>query len=956
MFIELAQNLALLLALSFLYSILIRMPRVNKNWNRILSGLLFGIIAIMGMMIPVQYAPGIIYDGRSIVMAMAGLFGGGIASAVSIVLAGAYRAQIGGPGMWAGLATIIACAMVGLGFRRMSKNRPETFSVFFLFVIGTSVHIVMLGCQLLIQPWPTGLDIIHHIWLPVILIFPAGTVFMALLLSSENRRIEAEYKHQASERKYRQILEDVQESYYEVDMAGNFTFFNTSLCQLLGYSREELMGLNNREYTDAENAKKLYEHFNRVSRTGKDSAGFDWEIIRKDGSRQGIEASVSLRKDSSGEPIGFRGIIRNVSEEKLTEQLLRESEKRFRSLYDNVSVGLYRTTPDGHILMSNPALVQMLGYSSFEELAERNLESDPAYQTENCRSRFKELLEQNGLVAGFETVWKRKDGATLWVRENARLVRDENGKILYYEGSVENITDRKQAEESLRKSEEKYRLVFNNAPLGIFHYDKEGTIISCNDKFVETIGSSREQLVGLNMLNLPDRQIVEAVRGSLSGKSSFYEGDYKSVTADKITPVRVLFTWVVSKAGEIEGGVGISEDITKRREAEAEQENLQAQLLQSQKMESVGRLAGGVAHDYNNMLGVILGRAEMSLAKMKSDDPLRKNVESIMRAGQRSADLTHQLLAFARKQTIEPKVMNLNETIENTLKMLRRLIGENIDLAWRPATALWTVEKDPVQVNQILANLCVNAKDAISETGGITIETENKVIDEAYCATHPEAISGNYVVLAVSDDGCGMDEETRSNIFEPFFTTKGVGEGTGLGLATVYGIVKQNNGFINVYSEPGEGSTFRIYIPIYEGEMTEKTETVVSEIPHGTGQRVFLVEDEAVLLDMARLMLEELGYEVHTASLPAETLSYLQENSCSMDLLITDVVMPGMSGKELAGEVRKICEGVKILFMSGYTANAIAHHGVLDKGVDFIQKPFSLSELGQKVKEVLDKP
>ena len=751
---------------------------------------------------------------------------------------------------------------------------------------------------------------------------------------------EAQRKLHESESNYRRILEDMQESYYEVDLAGNLTFFNDSLCRLLGYPRDELLGMNDRSYTDEENAKKLYQAFNKVYRTGEPTMGFDWEIIRKDGVKRTIEASVSLKKDSSNVPTGFQGVIRDITNEKLTEQMLRESEERFRSIYETVNIGLYRTTPDGHILMANPALVGMMGYSSFDELSRANLESDSAYEAITPRSRFKEMLEQHNRIDGLESAWKRKDGTILWIRESARTVRDENGNILYYEGTVEDVTQRKLAEEKLRESEEKYRLIFNNAPLGFFHFDKKGLITSCNDKFVGFIGSSREQLVGLNMLNLPDKQIVEAVRKTLSGSFGYYEGNYKSATADKSTPGRVFFTPLISEEGEIKGGVGIAEDITKRKQAEAERESLQEQLLQSQKMESVGRLAGGVAHDYNNMLGVILGRAEMVLSKMDKDDPNRGSMEAIMRAGKRSADLTRQLLAFARKQTIQPKVLDLNATIETMLKMLRQIIGENIDLSWQPGRDLWTVEMDPVQVDQILANLCVNARDALSERGTITIETANKVIDESYSTTHPESIPGRYVLLAVSDDGCGMDEEIRSHIFDPFFTTKEVGKGTGLGLSTVYGIVKQNNCFINVYSEPGNGTTFRIYIPQSEDPVSKKSETKATELPRGKGQQILLVEDEVVLLEMAKTMLEELGYEVQTASLPVEALSYLQENTSGIDLLITDVVMPGMSGKDLAGEVGKLRENVKVLFMSGYTANAIAHQGVLDKGVAFSRNRF----------------
>jgi len=829
MYIGLIQNAGLLLSLSILYSLLTRTPGIGKRWGKVLSGILFGGMAVIGMTLPIHYSAGIIYDGRSIILGMAGLFGGGIASAISILIAGVYRIQIGGAGVWAGLATIIGCAMTGLAFRRFYGNRPEEIGTLPLYWVGISIHVVMLASQLLIQPWGIGVTVIQKILVPVMLIFPAATMLMGFLLRSENNRIR-------------------------------------------------------------------------------------------------------------------------------TEHNLLESEALFRGIYENVSIGMYRTTPDGRILTANPALIRMLGYSSFDELSQLNLESNPSQIPETPRSRFKEILEQHDRLDGLESAWRRKDGTLLWIRENARTVRDGNGNILYYEGTVEDVTQRKLAEDKLRESEGKYRLVFNNVPLGIFHYDTEGVILSCNDKFVEIIGSSKEQLVGLNMLNLPDQEIVEAVRESIGGNAWFYEGDYHSFTAEKVTPVRVFFTPLISEEGEIKGGAGIAEDITKRKQADAERESLQEQLLQSQKIESVGRLAGGVAHDYNNMLGVILGRAEMVLSKMDPDDPNHASMEAIMRAGKRSADLTRQLLAFARKQTIQPKVMNLNDTIESMLKMLRQIIGEHIDLSWQPARDLWTVEMDPVQVDQILANLCVNARDALPDMGKITIETENKIIDESYCTTHPESKPGRYVMLTVSDDGCGMDEETRSHIFDPFFTTKGVGEGTGLGLSTVYGIVKQNNGFINVYSELDKGTTFRIYIPQNGDTVSEETETKVTELPRGNGQRILLVEDEVVLLEMAKTMLEELGYQVKTASLPVEALSSLQGNTSGIDLLITDVVMPGMSGKELAGEVRKRCENVKVLFMSGYTANAIAHHGVLDKGVAFIQKPFSLCELAHKTEEALERP
>lgn len=371
-------------------------------------------------------------------------------------------------------------------------------------------------------------------------------------------------------------------------------------------------------------------------------------------------------------------------------------------------------------------------------------------------------------------------------------------------------------------------------------------------------------------------------------------------------------------------------------------------------MESVGRLAGGVAHDYNNMLSVILGYAEMAMEQVDPAGPLHADLKEVYKAGKRSKDITRQLLAFARKQVINPQVIDLNETIEEMLKMLRRLIGENIDFVFQPGARLWPVHMDPMQIDQVLANLCVNAQDAIAGMGKITIETKNIAIDENYCADHARVVPGDFVMMAVSDTGCGMDGETLENIFEPFFTTKEVGKGTGMGLATVYGIVKQNNGFIDVYSEPGKGTTFRIYLPRHEGEAEGTVLETAAEIIPGRGETVLLVEDEAGIIRMGKMMLERLGYHVIAAETPADALRLASEHAGAIHLLLTDVVMPEMNGRDLADQIKNLCPDIRVLYMSGYTANTIAHYGMVDHGVNFIGKPFSQKDLAAKIRAVLD--
>jgi nitrogen-specific signal transduction histidine kinase len=400
--------------------------------------------------------------------------------------------------------------------------------------------------------------------------------------------------------------------------------------------------------------------------------------------------------------------------------------------------------------------------------------------------------------------------------------------------------------------------------------------------------------------------------------------------------------------------VGCHVDITRRMQAEEEKYKLESQLQQAQKMESVGRLAGGVAHDFNNMLSVILGHAELGLMKIAPYDPLAADLKEISKTAERSADLTRQLLAFARKQTIMPKVIDLNDTVTNMLKMLQRLIGENIHLTWQPSPELCQVKMDPSQIDQILANLCVNARDAIEDTGRVSIETGACAIDANYCASNPEASPGEYVRLVVSDSGKGMNKETLTRIFEPFYTTKEMGKGTGLGLATVYGAVKQNNGFINIYSEPGKGTTFSIYLP-------RETNTDTASRPHDAetavpcGQEtILLVEDEAAILNIAAIMLEKQGYTVLRAGSPGRAMELARERHGAIHLLMTDVIMPEMNGRDLAKNILALHPGMKRLFMSGYTADVITHHGVLDEGVHFIQKPFSQPNMAAKVREVLD--
>jgi two-component system cell cycle sensor histidine kinase/response regulator CckA len=521
------------------------------------------------------------------------------------------------------------------------------------------------------------------------------------------------------------------------------------------------------------------------------------------------------------------------------------------------------------------------------------------------------------------------------------------------------LVEEKRVEEALHESEVRFRELFDNMTSGAAVYKAK------DDGADFVLGDINE--AGLRMIGRQTREnvaghvVTELLPGIRKmGLLDVFQRVWRTGVAEhslsaQYTDAR-LSKWFDNFVYKIPSGeiVALYDDLTEHKREEVEREKLQAQLSQAQKMDSVGRLAGGVAHDFNNMLGVILGNVEMAMKKVDAAQPLSQDLQEIRKAAERSADLTRQLLAFARKQTIAPKVLDLNETVEGMLKMLRRLIGEDIDLAWLPRTGMGPIKMDPSQIDQILANLCLNSRDAISGVGKITIETDTVRIDEAYCADHHCFVPGDFILLAVSDDGCGMDKQTMDRLFEPFFTTKGVGRGTGLGLATVYGIVKQNNGFINVYSEPGNGTTFKIYLPRHAGEAEVIPAGAAQRISSGQGETVLIVEDEDAILDLGRSMLEMLGYIVLSANSSSEAMRLAKEHAGEIRLLITDVIMPQMNGRDLAHVLRSFSPGIKTLFMSGYTANVIAHRGVLDSGVCFIQKPFSMKDFAAKVREALD--
>lgn len=711
------------------------------------------------------------------------------------------------------------------------------------------------------------------------------------------------------------------------DTTWTMEFVSYGCLALTGYTAEELTGSHAVAYNDLIVPDDRQMVWDNVQHAVERRVPFVlvYRIRTKDGQEKWVWEQGMGIPDSTGAVPVLEGFITDITEQKRTEEALRASEAYQRAIISaapNIIVGLDH---DAHIVLFNRFAEQLTGYAEQEVVGRNWIDTFiPTELQDELRAIWDMLVSRQLTQHHHENCIVTKSGERRLISWNNTVLTD-NGVFRMLLSIGEDVTERRRAEAAMAAQLAELKRW-------------QAVMLDYSDRSQEL---KREVNALLQRLGEPPR--------------------YTSVTTGCTSPPQVPLPNTVgdrdSAADEAARSRRALLDVLEEHQrAEQRERRLQAQLAYAQKMESIGRLAGGIAHDFNNMLSVILGTADLALRRVERSSPLYQDLQEIITAAQHSAEITRQLLAFARRQTIAPRALDLNATIESLLSMLRRLIGEDVNLVWQPAAMPLTVLMDPAQVDQILANLCVNARDAIVDVGTITIETSLAVFDEEYCASHAGTFPGTFVMLAVSDNGHGMDARTQENMFEPFFTTKETGKGTGLGLATVYGIVKQNDGFINVYSEPGKGTTFKIYLPHHarpaEGLPTPQT----TALPLGHGEMILIVEDEGALLKLSHTMLESAGYRVLTADNPRHALQLARAHAGGIDLLITDVVMADMNGRDLARQIQERCPRLKVLFMSGYTANVIAHHGILDASVHFLQKPFSRHDLAMKVHEVLHAP
>jgi PAS domain S-box-containing protein len=792
-------------------------------------------------------------------------------------------------------------------------------------------------------------------------------IFVATLLAATEAAKREEERKQLN-----LVADNVSDVIWTTDLDLKTTYASASMTRFTGYSAEETLALTAEDLLTAESVarasstlQQAYDQIADGTRSPEDSTTNELEFRRKDESTVWAEMSTRFIQDQSGAIVGVLSVSRDITERRIVEQALRESEEDLRTTLDSIGDAVIATDTLGRVTRMNPVAEALTGWP-FAEANGRELTevfSVRNSQTHETVPNPVSMVIRSGEVVGLSnhSLLHSREGIDYQIADSAAPILNTNEEITGVVMVFRDVTDTYTMNAAVQESERKFRSYFELGLMGMAITSLEKGWVEFNDTLCEMFGYSRSEFRQMTWEELthPDDlgADVASFNKVLSGETDGYSMEKRFFHRDGTIVNAIISANAVRKDdGSVDYFVALVHDISDRIRAEEERENLISQLNHVQKMESVGRLAGGVAHDFNNMLEVIIGHSELAMQSTQSNPELAEHLDEIRKAAEHSANLTRQLLAFARKQTITPKIIDLNKSVEATTKMLKRLIGEDIQLSIHPGEDLWSVKIDPSQFDQILTNLSVNARDAIDGVGQITITSENVKVDGLKIGADSEITPGEYVQLTVRDNGRGMSPEIRGQLFEPFFTTKPQGEGTGLGLATLYGIVRQNDGFIDVVSELGQGSSFIIYMPRAYGERVTVPSSPTDSESTGGNETILIVEDEKSILYLVRKLLEREGYTVFTATTPEEARNIAEIHGSKIQLLLTDVVMPEMNGLDLSAELIEYMPHLKSLYMSGYTADIIADHGILDPNVTFIQKPFSMKDLATRVREALNQP
>ncbi|MEW6184512.1 MAG: PAS domain S-box protein [Thermodesulfobacteriota bacterium] len=765
-----------------------------------------------------------------------------------------------------------------------------------------------------------------------------------------SRDITERKKFEVELERYRDFFENAADGCFELDLAGNITYVNEAACRIFDFSREEFLGINYRNYTTKETARRLYAIYNKIFHTGLPAERFEYQIIHQGKTIRHVETTASLIRDPKGNPIGFRGITRDITDRKRMEG----ENLRFRNFVKHVSDGCFEMDLRGNIIFANQAIYTRLGYAA--EDYETALEQRVIILPES-RSKFGQTMREvfrTGLPSPpTEYHVKHKDGSVIPMEVVLSLIRDGGGNPVGFRGISRDVTERKKME----AEQERYRSFLENIVDGCYEQDLVGNYTFVNEASIRMFGYSREEFLKLSFRDLTTPEHAKKLIPIFN--EIFRTGqpnnliEVEMIRKDgSIIYMQTGASLIHDASGKPIGFRGVSRDITERKKMEAETQRLTEQLAQARKMEAIGTLAGGVAHDFNNLLMGIQGYTSLMLLDLDPSHPFHDRLKAIEDQVKSAASLTRQLLGYAQGGRYEVRPTNINTLIRNTASLFGRTKKE-IRIHETYTENPWTVEADQGQMEQVFLNLYMNAWQAMPGGGVLYLSTENVRLDESY--VEPYGIKpGPYIKVSVTDTGVGMDRETQARIFEPFFTTKEMGRGIGLGLATVYGIVRGHEGIINVYSEKGFGTTFNLYLPASEEKVQSQGQSFLNLLKGN--ETVLLADDERMITETTSTMLKRLGYQVLTAGSGEEAVKVFRELSKKIDVVILDLVMSGIGGGEAFDLLKFIDPQAKIILSSGFSLNGQAKE-VLQRGArGFLQKPFHLEELSRVLRQVLDTP
>lgn len=771
----------------------------------------------------------------------------------------------------------------------------------------------------------------------------------ALELKSERQQIQkAQENLKKSEERFRLISTSAKDAIIMMDERGLVNFWNPASEKIFGYSEQEMLGKPLHDIIAPEpylsQYKSAADDFRKHGIGNAVGNTMEVEARHKDGTPVPVELSLA-RMNLEGK-WGAVGVIRDISERKKAETALRESETRYRTLFEQSQDAIYILYNE-RFMRINQRFSDLFGYQPEEVYnPEFNFMQLVADESRGLiEERLRRLQNGENLEPVYEFIAKNKNGQRVFCEVSASYVNYENGVAT--QGIIRDISARKAAEEEILKLSQ----AVEQSPVSVMLTDLDGNIEYVNQQFVKNSGYQREEAIGQNPRFLKSGETTQEEYKVLwdtikSGKT--WTGEFHNIKKNgELFWEETIIAPIFNSEGQATHFLALRQDVT-------QQKVLEEQFRQAQKMEAVGHLAGGIAHDFNNLLTVINGFSELLISRIDETSPMREDLLQIKQAGHRAGALTRQLLAFSRKQILRPEILDANALISNMEKMLGRLITESIKMNTSYAPNLKRIKMDPGQLEQVVMNLVVNARDAMPEGGTLTIETENIYLDEKYSLHHKDTPSGWYIIINISDTGVGMDADIKKHIFEPFFTTKEKGRGTGLGLSTVYGIIKQSGGNIIVDSEPGNGTTFKIYLPALDQTQPQLTEPTDTQLNLKGDETIFVVEDEDAVRALVCRTLSSYGYNIKESANPAEALERLKSSDLKIDLLLTDMIMPNLSGKQLAEKALKQRPKLKILYMSGYTDEVIIHQGIQGKRTSFIHKPFTNNELLRQIRQILD--